>query len=99
MYFKIHQPAGRETLVIESDCSECAGDCAAALVLGPGPWPDGYMDWIDYGVIEARGRDELEPGDVVVMAACTCTVSGRALWEEAAGGDEDGEEAVSELVH
>ena len=99
MYFRIYEPAGRETLVIESDCSECAGDCAAALVLGPGPWPDGYMDGIDYGVIEARGRDELEPGDVVVMAVCTCTGRERGLWEEESGGGEDDVEPVSELVN
>lgn len=91
MYFRIYEPSDKGHLVIESDCTECAGDCAAALVLGPPPWPDGYMDGIDYGLIEARTRGDLAAGDEVVMAICTCSERERALRDEDAG-DADGEE-------
>lgn len=83
MYFRIYEPAGKEHLVIESGCPTCAGDCAAQLVLGPPPWPDGYMDNIDYGVIEARERADLAPDAVVVEGVCTC---GERMSDGNAGG-------------
>lgn len=67
-YFRILKPSGLENTVIEARCGDCAGECAANLVLGPGPYWDGYMEGIDYEVISARNRAELSKDALVVTA-------------------------------
>jgi hypothetical protein len=76
-YFRIIKPPEFSHTVIEAGCGDCAGDRAAKLILGPGPYWDGYMEGIDYEVIDARNRAELPGTDIVLKAecpACPCTI-------------------------
>lgn len=66
-YFEILEPRIFSNAIIEARCGDCAGVIAAKLVIGPGPYWDGYMQGIDYAVINARTREEVPKDRVIVI--------------------------------